>query len=36
MAKTSKIVKNNERKQKVDKTAAAILLQSYLDSLVQG
>jgi putative Holliday junction resolvase len=29
-------VRRDERKQKVDKTAAAILLQSYLDSLVQG
>ena len=28
-------VRRQDRKQKVDKTAAAILLQSYLDSLVQ-
>ena len=28
-------VRRDERKQKVDKTAAAILLQSYLDSLIQ-
>ena len=28
-------VRRQERKQKVDKTAAAILLQSYLDSLIQ-
>ncbi len=28
-------VRRQERKQKVDKTAAAILLQSYLDSLTQ-
>ena len=29
-------VRREDRKEKVDKTAAAILLQSYLDSLVQG
>ena len=28
-------VRRQDRKEKVDKTAAAILLQSYLDSLVQ-
>jgi putative Holliday junction resolvase len=28
-------VRRQDRKQKVDKTAAAILLQSYLDSLIQ-
>jgi putative holliday junction resolvase len=28
-------VRRQERKEKVDKTAAAILLQSYLDSLAQ-
>lgn len=29
-------VRRNQRKQKVDKTAAAILLQSYLDSMPQA
>jgi len=29
-------MRRDKRKEKVDKTAAAILLQSYLDSLVQG